>query len=306
MLDAVSNQQLIAVVGPTATGKSQLAIAMAGAFSDAAIINADSMQLYRGLNIGTAKTPPSDRCGVPHLLLDVLTVDEEASVARYQTQARSLVEQQWEEGKQPIAVGGSGLYVRALVDQLQFPGTSKEVRADLERWSEREGSPTLHAELQRLDAEAAARIHPNNARRVIRALEVIRITGRPFTANLPDGKYYFPKTVQLAIDWDLEELDRRIDTRTKEIFASGIVEETKQLLDAGLQFGKTASRATGYAQALAVLAGEIDEEEAVQQVALATRQLARRQLKWFRKDPRIVWVEPDSNMLEAALSAAQR
>ncbi len=304
----VNSVNLVVVVGPTASGKSDLGIQLAKSAANPrgeVIVNADSMQLYRGLDVGTAKTPLAERDGVEHLLLDVLDVEQEASVAKFQAESRQRIVAAAAAGKTVVAVGGSGLYIRALVDRLEFPGTSPRVRQLLEKRERDEGSVALHAELQKKDPESALRIHPNNGRRIIRALEVIEITGRPFSASLPGGEYFFPNTVQLAVDWPVEELDQRINERTQQIFSGGIVEETRALLDAGHTFGKTAASATGYRQALGVLSGELSQEEAVDQVALATRQLARRQLKWFRKDPRIVWLTPGEGLLDRATQAIE-
>lgn len=283
---------MIAVVGQTASGKTDLGLLLAERLGGT-VVNADSMQLYRGLEIGTAKTPVDQRRGIPHLLFDVLEIEQEASVARYQQEARQAVSQLLAEGRTPIVVGGSGLYVRALLDRFEFPGTDPEVRSRLEERCQQEGPGALHAELSRVDPAAAAQIHPHNARRIIRALEVIELTGAPYSAQLPDGKYFFEPTVQVAIRWDYDQLDRRINERTREMFADGgIVEETRALLDSGRHFGKTAARATGYAQALAVLRSELTVPEAIEQVSLLTRQLARRQMKWFKRDERIRWLNP--------------
>lgn len=298
----MSGKPVVAVVGPTASGKSDFALHLAvNLDSHCAILNADSMQLYRGLDIGTAKTPVEQRRGVPHLLFDVLEVHEEASVASYQKQARDVLSGRRALGQQLIAVGGSGLYVRALLDRLDFPGTDPAVRAGLVARAELEGTAAMYEELRRLDADAAAVIHPNNERRILRALEVISITGRPFSATLPKLEYHFTPTVQFALDWDLDDLDSRISARTRHMFAGGILEETHSLLAEGRKFGRTAARATGYAEALAVVAGSMTVEDAVDRVALATRQLARRQLKWFRRDPRIIWLPPGPASEQKAL-----
>ncbi len=298
----MSGKPVVAVVGPTASGKSDFALHLAvNLDSHCAILNADSMQLYRGLDIGTAKTPVAQRRGVPHLLFDVLEVHEEASVASYQKQARDVLSGRRALGQQLIAVGGSGLYVRALLDRLDFPGTDPAVRAGLVARAELEGTAAMYEELRRLDADAAAVIHPNNERRILRALEVISITGRPFSATLPKLEYHFTPTVQFALDWDLDDLDSRISARTRHMFAGGILEETHSLLAEGRKFGRTAARATGYAEALAVVAGSMTVEDAVDRVALATRQLARRQLKWFRRDPRIIWLPPGPASEQKAL-----
>lgn len=286
---------LVAVVGQTASGKTDLALDLAedlGGAAGSVLVNTDSMQLYRQLNVGTAKTPPAERRSIPHALFDVLDIAQEASVARYQADARAAVEKAFRERRNVLAVGGSGLYVRALLDDLQFPGTDRKVRESLQKELDEVGAASLHARLSRLDPAAAVSIHPHNYRRVVRALEVIAITGKPFTASLPPPRYHWDGTVQVALRWDQDKLDERIEMRTKRMFSGGLLEETKALLEAGKSFGPTAIRATGYAEAIAVLAGQITKDEAVAKVSLATRQLARRQMKWFRRDARIHWLDP--------------
>ena len=280
---------VIAVVGPTATGKSDLALDLAER-EPSEIVNADAMQLYRGMDIGTAKLPRAERRGIPHHQLDVLDVTEEASVAAYQRSARADIERIRAAGKRVILVGGSGLYVRAVLEHFEFPATDPEVRARLQQQADRIGPGLLHDELAQRDPEAAARIDRANTRRIVRALEVIELTGAPFTASLPDPTYVYP-TVAIGIDVDAAALDARIDARAKDMFARGLVEETEALLGRGLAEGKTASRAVGYEQAIEVLAGRRTRAEAVEDVALATRQLARRQRKWFKRDDRITWIE---------------
>ncbi len=279
---------VIAVVGPTATGKSDLALDLAER-EPSEIVNADAMQLYRGMDIGTAKVPPDARRGIPHHQLDVLDVTEEASVAAYQRAARADIEQIRAAGKRAILVGGSGLYVRAVLEHFEFPATDPEVRARLMERAEQIGPGLLHDELARRDPEAAAQIDRANTRRIVRALEVIELTGAPFTASLPDPTYVYP-TVAVGIDVDGAALDARINARAREMFTRGLVEETEALLGRGLAEGKTASRAVGYQQAIDVIAGRCTRAEAIEQVALATRQLARRQRKWFKRDNRITWI----------------
>lgn len=279
---------VIAVVGPTATGKSELALDLAER-EPAEIINADAMQLYRGMDIGTAKLPPSARRGIPHHQLDVLHVTEEASVAAYQRAARVDIERIRDAGKRAILVGGSGLYVRAALEHFEFPATDPEVRAQLQQRADDIGPGLLHDELAKKDPAAAARIDRANTRRIVRALEVIELTGEPFTASLPDPTYVYP-TLAVGIEVESEELEARIEARAKEMFARGLVEETEALLDQGLAEGRTASRAVGYQQAIDVIAGRGTRAEAIEQVALATRQLARRQRKWFKRDERITWI----------------
>lgn len=276
---------VIAVVGATATGKSTLALDLAQALGRAEVVNADAMQLYRGMDIGTAKVPVAERRGIPHHQLDVLDPLEDASVAAYQRQARADVSR-IRPGGWAIVVGGSGLYLRALLDELDFPGTDAAVRARLEARAAAEGSTALHRELAARDPAAAAAIDPRNVRRVVRALEVVELTGRPFAAVLPRGDYHQP-TVQLGLRVAWDELDARIARRSARMIAEGLVEEA-----AGLgPLSRTASRATGYAQVLEHLAGRTTRAETVDAITLATRQLARRQVKWFRRDPRIHWLD---------------
>lgn len=289
--------RVIAVVGATATGKSGLALGLAEALGAAEIVNADAMQFYRGMDIGTAKLSIGERRGVPHHQLDVLDPSEEASVAAYQREARADVEGIAGRGAAPIAVGGSGLYVRALLDELEFPGTDPAVRAAIEAQREEIGAAGLHRLLAEKDPVAAATIDAANTRRVVRALEVIELTGKPFTANLPTGEYHWP-TIQFGLRGPNEWLDERIETRARQMIADGLLKEV-----AGLgALGPTASRATGYSQALDCLAGRLPEEELASAIALATRQLSRRQIKWFRRDSRIHWL--DATDPAAALAEA--
>ena len=296
---------VLAVVGPTATGKSDLAldvVDLLGGPDAAEVVNADAMQLYRGMDVGTAKLPPDQRRGVAHHQLDVLDVTQEASVAAYQREARADVAAIHGRGRRAVLVGGSGLYLRAALDELDFPGTDPQVRARLEERAEREGPGILHAELAARDPQAAARIPSTNARRVVRALEVIELTGRPYSASLPEYRYHLP-AVQVGITVPRAELDRRIAARARAMLDGGLLEETRELLAAGLARGRTASRAVGYAQAVAVLEGRLDVEEAHEAIAVATRQLARRQEKWFRRDPRIRWLEPGPDLAARAAQA---
>lgn len=289
---------VVAVVGPTATGKSDLALDIAEDLR-AQIINADAMQLYCGMDIGTAKLPPEQRRGIAHHQLDVLEVSEDASVAAYQTYARADVTAIRNRGNAVVIVGGSGLYLRALLDRIDFPGTDPDLRATWEARAAEQGPGVLHDELARRDPEAAARIERGNTRRIVRALEVMDLTGRPFSANLPDHSYAIP-ALQLGLDLPAAELDARIGARAERMFSSGLAAETEHLLSRGLEQGRTAVRAVGYAQALALLRGELGQDEAIAQTALATRQLARRQRKWFRRDPRITWLTPGTPLLDQA------
>ncbi|MQA09271.1 MAG: tRNA (adenosine(37)-N6)-dimethylallyltransferase MiaA [Pseudonocardiaceae bacterium] len=280
----------IAVVGPTATGKSELAIAVAENVGGE-VINADAMQLYRGMDIGTAKVPPSERRGVPHHLLDVLEVTEAATVAAYQRDARLLIERLLGDDVVPVLVGGSGLYVQAVLDDLRFPGTDPAVRARLEAEAAELGTAVLHARLAERDPAAAAAILPSNARRVVRALEVVELTGEPFTANLPKPGPARYGTVLIGVDRDPGELDTRVDERTARMFVGGLADEVRALEAEGLREGRTAARAFGYQQVLAALDGRYDLAEAERETARATRRFVRRQRSWFRRDGRITWFD---------------
>ncbi|WP_394814457.1 tRNA (adenosine(37)-N6)-dimethylallyltransferase MiaA [Streptomyces chisholmiae] len=284
--------RVIAVVGPTAAGKSDLAVALAQRLGGE-VVNADSMQLYRGMDIGTAKLTPAERGGVPHHLLDVWDVTVTASVAEYQRLARAAIEELLASGRVPILVGGSGLYVRGALDKLTFPGTDPEVRAALEDELARAGSGPLHARLAALDPPAAEAILPSNGRRIVRALEVIEITGRPFTAQLPEpgeDRAHYP-ALHLGVRVPRPELDARIATRVDRMWAAGLVDEVRRLADRGLREGRTAARALGYQQVLAALDGECAEAEARAETIRATRRFARRQESWFRRDPRVHWLD---------------
>ncbi|MFN8148438.1 MAG: tRNA (adenosine(37)-N6)-dimethylallyltransferase MiaA [Candidatus Nanopelagicales bacterium] len=295
-------QPVLAVVGPTASGKSDLGVALALELGGE-VVNADSMQLYRGMDVGTAKLTVAERRGVPHHLLDVWDVTETASVADYQDRARGVVDTLIAGGRTPLLVGGSGLYVRAVLDALEFPGTDPEVRARLEAELESQGSGALHARLAAVDPEAAAAILPSNGRRVVRALEVVEITGGRFTATLPEHRDVYP-SVQIGLDVPRPELDRRIDVRVERMWAAGLVDEVRRLLDAGLREGRTASRALGYAQVIRFLDGEVSEEQALEETQRATRRFARRQDTWFRRDDRVVWLPYDADdLLPRALAA---
>ncbi|GAA3216068.1 tRNA (adenosine(37)-N6)-dimethylallyltransferase MiaA [Streptomyces sp. XM83C] len=288
MSSAAPAPRVIAVVGPTAAGKSDLGVFLAQQLGGE-VVNADSMQLYRGMDIGTAKLTPEERGGVPHHLLDIWDVTVTASVAEYQRLARARIDALLAEGRWPILVGGSGLYVRGAVDNLEFPGTDPEVRARLEEELALRGPGALHARLAAADPEAARAILPSNGRRIVRALEVIEITGRPFTANLPGHDSVYD-TVQIGVDVARPELDERIARRVDRMWDAGLVEEVRALEAQGLREGRTASRALGYQQVLAALAGECTMEEARQETVRATKRFARRQDSWFRRDPRVHWL----------------
>ncbi|MFG3696589.1 tRNA (adenosine(37)-N6)-dimethylallyltransferase MiaA [Micromonospora sp. NPDC047620] len=291
---------VVAVVGPTAAGKSALSIALAHAL-DGEVVNADSMQLYRGMDIGTAKLTPAEREGVPHHLLDIWDVTEPASVAEYQRLARAAVDDILARGRVPLLVGGSGLYVRAVLERFEFPGTDPAARERLERELAETGPAPLYARLREADPAAAAGILPTNGRRIVRALEVIELTGAPFTASLPDPTPYYP-SVQLGVDLDTALLDERIALRVDRMWADGLVAETRELVGRGLPQGRTASRALGYQQVLRFLAGEITEGEAHDETVRATRRFVRRQRSWFRRDQRIHWLDSAAaDLIPAAL-----
>ncbi|HEU5044432.1 MAG TPA: tRNA (adenosine(37)-N6)-dimethylallyltransferase MiaA [Nocardioidaceae bacterium] len=292
---------IVAVVGPTAAGKSELAIALALRLGGEAV-NTDSMQLYRGMDIGTAKLSEEEWQGVPHHLLDVLEVTEPATVAEFQGSARGVIEDCRSRGVVPVLVGGSALYVRAVLDRFEFPGTDPVVRTRLEGELAEAGAEVLHRRLAAVDPEAAARIIPTNGRRVVRALEVVEITGRPFSASLPEHEFFFDHTQLVGIDIPRPVLDERIAARVERMWEAGFVEEVRRLAAAGLREGRTAHRALGYRQVLSYLDGEIGEEQAKQDTISATRRFARRQDSWFRKDPRIGWVGwDDPDRVERAL-----
>lgn len=294
---------VVAVVGPTATGKSDLGIALAVALGGE-VVNTDAMQLYRGMDIGTAKVPVEERRGVPHHLLDVLEPSQDATVADYQQRARATLADLDARGVRAVAVGGSGLYVRALLDHMEFPGTDPDLRARLEERVEREGSRALHAELAAADPVAAEGIGPRNARRVVRALEVIALTGRPYSASLPQHVYEVP-AVQIGLDCDRPTLDARVAGRVDRMWAAGLVDEVDGLLARGL--GRTASRAVGYAEVAAMLRGELTEQEARDATTAGTRRLARKQMGWFGRDPRVHWLDAqDPGLVDRALDLVAR
>ncbi|AGM04941.1 tRNA (adenosine(37)-N6)-dimethylallyltransferase MiaA [Amycolatopsis keratiniphila] len=286
----------VAVVGPTATGKTALAVELALTLGGE-VVNADALQLYRGMDIGTAKATVEERRGVPHHLLDVLDVTETASVAAYQRDARQRVEELLDAGRVPILTGGSGLYVQAVLDDLKFPGTDPDVRARLTAETDEIGVPAMHARLAELDPVAATAILPTNSRRIVRALEVIEITGEPFSANLPKPGPARYDTVLIGIDREPAELDARVDRRVELMFEAGLVDEVRTLLGQGLRDGLTASRALGYQQVIAALDGDGDFAAASAATAQATRRFVRRQRSWFRRDKRIQWFDGGSERL---------
>jgi tRNA dimethylallyltransferase len=297
---------VIAVVGATATGKSGLAIALARALGGE-VVNADSMQLYQGMDIGTAKEPEAAWQGVPHHLLDIWPVTRTANVADYQALARAAIDGIIGRGHVPVLVGGSGLYVRAALDDLNFHGTDRGTRARLESELAELGPAALHARLATLDPASAAAILPSNGRRIVRALEVIEITGGPFTATMPAYEQVRP-AVQLGLSLPRPELDQRIAARVEAMWQAGLEAEVKDLVQHGLRDGKTASRALGYQQMLRHLDGELTLEQAREETVNATRRFARRQESWFRRDPRVRWLDasrPAELLLDEALRQAQ-
>jgi tRNA dimethylallyltransferase len=293
-------QPVIAVVGPTAAGKSELSLHLAQSLGGE-VVNADSMQLYRGMDIGTAKLTVAQRGGVPHHLLDIWEVTRTANVAEYQRLARQAIAEIRSRGRVPILVGGSGLYVRAVIDNLDFPGTDPGLRDRLERELAEAGSVALHARLARLDPAAAAAILPGNGRRVVRALEVLEISGRPFSATLPRYEPVYD-VIQLGLQVPRAELDQRIGARVAAMWQAGFVAEVRGLAAAGLRDGRTASRALGYAQVLRHLDGEWSQERAAAETTVATRRFVRRQESWFRRDPRVSWLPDSPDLARRALA----
>ena len=293
---------MVTVVGPTAAGKSALSIALAHELGGE-VVNADSMQLYRGMDIGTAKLTPAEREGVPHHLLDIWDVTEPAAVAEYQRLARAAIDGILSRGRLPLLVGGSGLYVRAVLEDFEFPGTDPAVRARLEGELSELGPGPLHARLRERDPDAAVKILPSNGRRIVRALEVIELTGRPFTAALPDPKPVYD-TLQIGVDRDTAELDDRIALRVDLMWAAGLIGEVRGLT--GIRDGRTASRALGYQQALAQIDGELTEAEAKADTVRGTRRFVRRQRSWFRRDPSITWLDGAAPTLVADALAVAR
>jgi tRNA dimethylallyltransferase len=293
--------RVIVICGATATGKSDIAIEVAQEIG-AEIINADSMQLYRGMDIGTAKLPEAERGGIPHHLLDVLEVNQDSTVAWYQEQARATITDIHARGKDAVIVGGTGLYIKAILDDLNFPDTDPEVRAKLEAEAEEFGSASLFTRLEELDPAAALAIDRANTRRIIRALEVIEITGQPFTANLPrEDSSRYPDALQFGLVMDSEHLRERIDLRVDRMWDQGFVAEVDLLITQGIRDGATAQRALGYAQLIAMRDGTMSEDEAKEDTKRASRQYARRQETWFSRDARIQWVAQHQPRLETIL-----
>ncbi|CAN1645032.1 MiaA tRNA delta(2)-isopentenylpyrophosphate transferase [Candidatus Nanopelagicaceae bacterium] len=293
--------RVIVICGATATGKSDIAIEVAQELG-AEIINADSMQLYRGMDIGTAKLPEAQRGGIPHHLLDVLDVNQDSTVAWYQELARTAITEIHSRGRDAVIVGGTGLYIKAILDDLNFPDTDPEVRGKLEAEVEEFGAASLFARLEELDPAAALAIDRANTRRIIRALEVIEITGQPFTANLPrEDSSRYPDALQFGLVMDREHLRERIDLRVDRMWDAGFVEEVDRLISQGIRDGATAQRALGYAQIIAMRDGSMSESEAKEDTKRASRQYARRQETWFSRDARIQWVAQHQPRLETIL-----
>jgi tRNA dimethylallyltransferase len=281
---------LIIICGATATGKSDLALEVAAKY-DGEVVNADSMQLYRGMDIGTAKLTLTERLGIPHHLLDILDVSQDASVAQYQSLARQVIDDIQSRGKRAIVVGGTGLYIKSIVDEMNFPETDPALRKRLEDEAELLGAAELYSRLRQLDPVAAAAIEPANTRRIIRALEVIEVTGKPYSANLPsDTSVRYPDALHFGLTMEREKLAPRIESRVHRMWEQGLVNEVKSLIETGLLDGATAQRAIGYAQVIAMVKGEISESEAIAGTIVATRQYVRRQETWFKRDQRIQWI----------------
>jgi tRNA dimethylallyltransferase len=303
MTEPEATPPIIAVVGPTAAGKTDLSLDLAEALGGE-VVNTDSMQVYRDMDIGTAKLPLADRRGIPHHLLDMLEVSEPATVAEFQGWARAVIADCRARGVVPVLVGGSALYTRAILDRFEFPGTDPSLRRELEEELAEIGPEAMHRRLTAVDAEAAARIIPTNGRRVVRALEVIALTGRPFSATLPSLTYHYAGVHQVGVDIPRPVLDERIAVRVDRMWEAGFVDEVRRLADRGLREGRTANRALGYQQVLAYLDGQISEAEAKELTVTGTRRFARRQDSWFRKDPRITWVAwDDPDRAQSALAA---
>jgi tRNA dimethylallyltransferase len=295
--------ELLCIVGPTGSGKSNMAINIALELAKkgikAEIVNADAMQFYKGMDIGTAKIPITERAGITHHLLDWLEINEENTAARYQLEARKIIAKLIEEGVLPIVVGGSMLYIAALINTFEFPGRDEALRAQLEHDLIEQGPIAMHKRLELLDEVAASRIEPQNGRRTVRALEIVMITGEPFAASLPEQFESFLPVLEIGLNSAREHLVDRLATRVRGMWSAGLSEEVRGLIDKGIRDSKTASQAIGYAQALAAIDGRISEEEAIDETILLTQRYARRQMSWFRRDPRINWFDYQSSTLHA-------
>jgi len=293
----------VCLVGPTGTGKSDLAIYLAQQLAErsvkAEIVNADSMQFYKGMNIGTAKLPLAERGGIEHHLLDWLEIKQESTAANYQVIARQKIADLIESGVLPIVVGGSMLYVAALLNTFEFPGRDEALRAVLEQQLQELGPLAMHAKLTLLDEVAASRIEPQNGRRIVRALEIVMITGEPFAAALPEELESFLPVLEIGLNSAREHLVERLARRVEGMWARGLVQEVAGLVDSGIRDSKTASQAIGYAQALAQLDGKMTESEAIAETTMLTQRYSRRQMSWFRRDPRINWFDYQSESLRS-------
>jgi tRNA dimethylallyltransferase len=292
---------VIVIVGPTAVGKTDLSLTVAEQI-DAEIINADSMQLYRGMDIGTAKVPEDQRRGIAHHMLDVLDVSDAANVADYQRDARAIINQIHSRGKRVVVVGGSGLFVQGLLEDLQFPGSDPDVRQRLNEEAEVIGTQAMYERLVSIDPEAAANILPTNERRIIRALEVFEITGEAPTTKLEQLPEIVP-SIRVGLRRDREDLDHRIEQRVELMWQQGLINEVRGLESQGLREGLTASKALGYAQVLDYLSAQIQEDEAKLRTVTATRRYVRRQESWFNRDERITWFDATANTLTADVIA---
>ena len=297
--------KLVIISGATATGKSELAIEVAKEIG-AEIISADSMQLYKGMDIGTAKLTMAERQGITHHLLDLVDIKTDVTVSWYQELARAKIDELRGAGKSVVVVGGTGLYIKAILDDLNFPETDPEVRMKLNQEAEKIGGDAMHQKLAKLDPAASLAIPKENVRRVIRALEVIEITGKPFTAILPrEDSTKYPDAMQFGLAMDRESLDIRIDSRVAKMWEAGFVDEVEELINQGILEGKTAQAAIGYAQIIRMKHGSMSQEEAIEDTARATRQYARRQETWFSRDLRITWLSATSNLSERKASLLQ-
>ncbi|MDE2386921.1 MAG: tRNA (adenosine(37)-N6)-dimethylallyltransferase MiaA [Actinomycetales bacterium] len=287
--------KLIAIVGPTGTGKSDLALDIAELIAarggQAEIVNSDSMQFYRGMDIGTAKLPLAERRGIPHHMLDTLSPRDESTAAEYQRQARAVILDIQARGAVPIMVGGSMLYVAAVLNTFEFPGHDDALRAQLESDLEEFGSHELHRRLAEIDADAATRVDPFNPRRVVRALEIVTLTGKPFAAALPEVPESWQPVFEIGLNSERANLVQRLETRVHRMWQAGLVAEAESLIPEGIREGKTASRAIGYAQALGQLDGTMAQDEAIAETVRLTQRYARRQMSWFKRDERIQWLD---------------
>lgn len=293
--------ELLCIVGPTGSGKSNLGInaclELGKLGIKAEIVNADSMQFYKGMDIGTAKVSEPDRLGVNHHMLDWLEITEENTAARYQLEARKVIAELIESGILPVIVGGSMLYIAALINTFEFPGRDEALRAQLEQELEALGSEAMHKKLSLLDETAASRIEPQNGRRIVRALEIVMVTGEPFAASLPDQFESFLPVLEIGLNSSREHLVERLAERVRGMWQQGLVAEAESLIQHGIRESKTASQAIGYSQALSVIDGRSSEEDAISETILLTQRYARRQMSWFRRDPRINWFDYQSESL---------